>query len=112
MGRLSDASEAKLRRDLARAAAVGHDVDHLETVQRGTPGTNHGTRAVCSCGWMSTPRKKIAAAAAAYWHALEVCAVLDERGRLDLVEWSAAPSSRQGRHAAVAAIREDVPQQS
>lgn len=94
MGRLNDAAAEKLRRDLARAAAAGHDVNRLETIRKGTPGMNAGTTAVCSCGWRSTPRgRKAIAASAAYWHALQVCEVLDERGRLDLVEWSDAPSS-------------------
>jgi hypothetical protein len=108
MGRLRDASNSKVARELVRAAAAGHDVDRLLTVRKGTPGLSAGTCAVCSCGWMSTPRgRKVLAAAAGYWHALEVVQVLEERGRLDGVEWSDAPSSdtlhRQSRHRAVEA---------
>ena len=94
MGRLADATREKMLRDIARAAAAGHDANRLETTRKGTPGVQHGTRAICSCGWESTPRaRKVLAASAAYYHVLEVCSVLDQRGRLDLVEWSAAPTS-------------------
>lgn len=87
MGRLRDYSQSKAALDLGRAAAAGHRLDAFER-------TRQGQYAVCSCGWESTPRgRRVATAAAAYWHALEVCAVLDERGRLDLVQWSQAPSS-------------------
>jgi hypothetical protein len=109
MGRLSAKAEEKLRSDLARAAAAGHDVDRLELVPRGTSGTNHGTRAVCTCGWISTPRgRKTIAALAGLFHAQEVCRVLDERGRLDGVEWSAAPNSSALHHQSAKRSREDA----
>jgi hypothetical protein len=94
VSRLRDWSQDKTIEAIARAAAAGHDVNRLVTIPRGTPGTNHGTMAVCSCGWTSSPRgRKVIAASAGLWHAMEVCSVLDERKRLDGVEWSAAPSS-------------------
>lgn len=91
-GRLSRWSTDKIAGDLARAAAAGHDVNSLVTLPS-APGQQQGTYAVCTCGWRSTPRRPVAAAAAALWHALDVGAALDERKRLDGVEWSDAPSS-------------------
>jgi hypothetical protein len=94
MGKVNAWAQEKIVRDLARAAAAGHDVNHLEHVRKGTAGANAGHRAVCTCGWTSTPRgRRVIAAMAGLWHAQEVCAVLDERRDLDLVEWSEAPSS-------------------
>lgn len=78
---------------LARAAAAGHDVNELRAIRRGTPGSSHGTIAVCTCGWTSTPRRPATAALAAMFHAHEVCAILDDRKHLDGFEWTAAPAS-------------------
>jgi hypothetical protein len=96
VSRYADWSRAKTVEAIDRAAAAGHDVNRLVTIPRGTPGTSRGTMAVCSCGWSSTPRgRKILAASAGLWHAMEVCAVLDERRVLDGVEWSTAPPSNR-----------------
>lgn len=76
---------------ISRAAAAGHDVNDLRRRPSG-PGVQGGTYAECSCGWSSTPRGRTSmAAAAGLWHALEVVSVLDERKRLDGVEWTPAP---------------------
>lgn len=91
---LNARAQRRLADALERAAAAGHDVNRLVTIPPGTPGTQRGTMAVCSCGWTSTPRaRRVIAATAATFHALEVCEVLDERKRLDGVEWTAAPST-------------------
>lgn len=87
MGRLNDRSREMVARDFARAEAAGHAFTDFIPAKQG-----HIAR--CSCGWEATPRgRKVAVAAAAYWHVLDVCGALNERKRLDLVEWSAAPSS-------------------
>lgn len=99
MGRLSDWSREKVAREFARSAAAGHEFGDFQP-------TRQGQYAACSCGWQSTPRgRKVATASAAYWHVLEVCAALDDRRRLDLVEWSDAPSAPALRHG-VEAVRQ------
>ena len=91
---LNERAKQRVERDFARAAEAGHDAYSLLRVPRGTSGTNHGVVAQCSCGWTATPRgRKVVAASAAYWHVLEVCHVLDERRRLDGIEWSQAPAT-------------------
>lgn len=91
MGAIRRWSEQRLIDTIARAAAAGHDCNDLHN-------TKAGTVCVCTCGWQSTPRRQVAAAVAGLWHASEVCAALDERKRLDLVEWSDAPDSKTLRH--------------
>ena len=90
-------AEGRLLDTMTRSAAAGHDCNSLVRRPSG-PGQQRGVICVCSCGWESSPRKPMGAALAGLWHATEVCAVLDERKRLDLVEWSAAPDSKTLRH--------------
>lgn len=83
----------RLINDIAAAAALGHDVNELVMIRRGTSGTNHGTVARCSCGWQSTPRgKKVTAALCGHWHALEVVESLSQ-GLEPPAEWLPAPAS-------------------
>jgi hypothetical protein len=91
---LNARARERIEAAFARAAAHGHSAMDMANVRSGTPGSSRGWVAFCSCGWQATPRgRKAVAASAAYFHVLEVGQVLDERGRLDGVEWSAAPAT-------------------
>ena len=106
--------QRKFLETLARAAAAGHDVDVVPVRHlTGKHLSGAGTKAKCTCGWESSVRsRRVRAVLAAVYHALEVCLVLDERGRLDLVEWSAAPNAHvlhQGVEEALERTRHAVP---
>jgi len=100
MGRVTNYSRQIAVRDFGRAEDAGHVFSEFIRANQGC------SIARCSCGWEATPRRrKVAVAAAAYWHVLEVCRALDERKKLETVEWSDAPSSPALRHG-VAATQE------
>jgi hypothetical protein len=93
---LNARAQERIEAAFARAASFGHSAMQLKNVRKGTSGTNAGWVAFCTCGWEASPRgRKVVASSAAYFHVLEVCEALDQRKRLDLVEWSAAPATPQ-----------------
>ena len=97
--RVSAWANAKVVGEFARAHEAGHGPIDFDPRPASGTGRQQGYRAVCPCGWSSTPRRsKVVAASAGYWHVLEVCQVLDERRELDGIEWSAAPPTPKLRH--------------
>jgi hypothetical protein len=108
--RVERAARSYVLGKFARAESHGHGPINLES-RTETGKRQSGYRAVCSCSWSSTMRSsKKYALLAAVWHVTEVCDVLDQRKRLDGVEWSAAPPTRRLLHDFASVSVGDIPQ--